>query len=251
LLGAIAWTGLRVAWRAPHPGFAAALAAGLVSQQFTVFTIPTAALTFVAAALATEPVRDGAPRRWRALAMAPLTLALLYCAGRYTLADAALARTQRELKEGHVAAAASAYADYSRLRFSGASADLWRSRVLFDLAGRTADPTAKIDLVAQAGAAALAATVTAEDPFDAWYNVAQMAAARNDAIGTERALRAAIAAHPRWFKPHWTLAQVLAISGRVDEARSEAALAVQLNAGKHPEVERTMAEILRGAPFQR
>jgi O-antigen ligase len=251
LLGTMAWLGLRAAWRAPHPGFAAALAAGLVSQQFTVFTIPTAALTFGAIALALDPVPDMAPRRWRWVALAPVAIALLYCAGRYTLADAALARTQNHLKEGRIGAAASAYGDYTRLRFPGTSADLWHSRALFELAGRIAEPRAKIDAVAQAGAAALAATATAEDPFDAWYNAAQMAAARNDAPGTERALRAAIAAHPRWFKPHWTLAQLLAMSSRAEEARNEAVLAVQLNAGKHPEVERTLAEILRGAPFQR
>jgi O-antigen ligase len=247
LLAGLAFAGLRVTFRATHPGFAAALAAGLVSQQFTVFTIPTAALTFIAVALAMEPAADSMLRRWRGFAMAPATLALLYCAVRFTLADAALARTQSAVQAGDIRAAAGAYAQYSGVRFPGASADLWYSRALFAVSSGATDPSA----LAQAGAAALAATATAEDPFDAWYQLAQLSAARGDAAGTERALRAAIAAHPRWFKPHWTLAQLLSLAGRTEEARSEAVLAVQLNAGKHPEVERTLARILRGAQFQR
>jgi Tfp pilus assembly protein PilF len=97
--------------------------------------------------------------------------------------------------------------------------------------------------------AALQAPATVEDPFDAWYNLAQMSAARNDAAGAERGLRAAIAAKPQWFKPHWTLAQLLFLQGRGEEAKSEAALALQLDAGKHPEVQRTLTPILSGASF--
>lgn len=251
LLAAFAFAGLRATFRAPHPGFAAAFVAGLVSQQFTVFTIPTAALTFIAAALAMETVPDSSPRRWRAFALAPAALALLYCAARFTLADAALARTQRHVQEGRIHDAAGAYAQYTRLRFPGTAADLWYSRALSGLSGRTADPALRISAVAQSGAAGLAATATAEDPFNAWYNLAQISAGRDDAASTERALRAAIAVHPHWFKPHWTLAQLLSLMGRAEEARSEAVLAIRLSAGKHPEVERTLSSILGGPGFQR
>lgn len=251
LLAAFALAGLRAALRAPHPGFAAALVAGLVSQQFTVFIIPTAALTVLVPMLAIEPAPESARRRWPLFAMVPAMLALFYCAARFALADAALARTQQHVQEGRVRAASDAYARYTRLRFPGTAADLWYSRALFALSARAIEPAVRIDAVAQAGAAALAATGTAEDPFDAWYNLAQMSAARNDATGTERALRAAITAHPHWFKPHWTLAQLLSLTGRAEDARHEAALAVQLSAGKHPEVERTLSGILPGTAFQR
>ena len=93
------------------------------------------------------------------------------------------------------------------------------------------------------GAAALRATRTSEEPFNAWYNLAVLSASRNDAAGTENALRAAIPAHPKWFKPHWTLAQVLRFQSRLEEAEREASLAEELNAGKNPEVAHTLQEI--------
>jgi hypothetical protein len=88
------------------------------------------------------------------------------------------------------------------------------------------------------------ATRTAEDPFNAWYSLSAVYASQNDVAGTERCLRRAIAAHSVWFKPHWTLAQVLRLQGRVEDARREAALALDLDGGKHAEVRQT-AEGLR------
>jgi hypothetical protein len=84
---------------------------------------------------------------------------------------------------------------------------------------------------------------TAEDPFNAWYNLSALYASRNDAAGAERCLRAAIAAHPTWFKPHWMLAQVLRAESRGAEALREAGLASQLDGGKHPEVAFTLQQL--------
>ena len=95
-----------------------------------------------------------------------------------------------------------------------------------------------------AAAAGERATHTAEDPFNAWYSLSGVYASRNDAAGAERCLRAAIAAHPVWFKPHWVLAQVLRVESRLEEARREAAVgAAGLDGGKHPEVTRTLEEL--------
>jgi O-antigen ligase len=249
LFAALVVIGLRITLRAGHPGFAAAFVAGLLSQQFTVFTIPAALLTCLAAVLAIEP--SAAPlHRWRAWVMAPVTLALLYCAIRYTVADAVLARAQHSLQTGDLRGAADQYARYSRWRFPGTSADLWYSRAVFALSARIPDPAQRIQAVVQSGVAALQAPATVEDPFDAWYNLAQMSAARNDAAAAERALRAAIAAKPQWFKPHWTLARLLFLQARGDEAKREAALAIQLDAGKHPEVKSTLQPILPSQLFQ-
>jgi O-antigen ligase len=245
LLAGLVFVGLRVTLRAGHPGFAAAFAAGLVSQQFTVFTIPTALLTCLAAVLAIEPLPPAPLRRLRGWAFAPVVLMLLYCAVRYTAADAALAGAQHSLQTGDLRTAADQYARYSRWRFPGTSADLWYSRAVFELAGRILDPAQRIQAVVQSGVAALQAPATVEDPFDAWYSLAQMSAARNDVDGAERALRSAIAAKPQWFKPHWTLAQLLFLVGREEEAKHEAELALQLDAGKHPEVQGRLAPILR------
>ena len=104
----------------------------------------------------------------------------------------------------------------------------------------------------QSGAVAQRATETAEDPFNAWYNLGVVYGLQNDAAGAERSLRAAIAAHPTWFKPHWMLAQVLRLEGRRDEARREALLAGELDAGKDPEVARTVEEFeVHPQPLQR
>jgi len=58
-------------------------------------------------------------------------------------------------------------------------------------------------------------------------------------------LRNAIAWAPNWFKPHWTLAQVLELTSRHSEAITEAATAVQLNAGHNLEVTQTWKHLLQ------
>jgi tetratricopeptide (TPR) repeat protein len=238
--------------RTRDPAIAAALTAGIVSQQFTVFTIPTALLTFTTVALALPcfETKPGGDRRI-VLALVPVSLALLYCAARYSLADYELARAQSFLQAGDTGSAAAAYGRYTGWRLPGASADLWYSRTLLDLSGSSAAPSLRLQAMTLAGGAALQATTSAEDPFNAWYHAAQLAAARNDVAAAELALRYAIAASPTWFKPHWTLARLLALTGRREEARREAALALRLDAGKHPEVGISLANALGGTPFQK
>jgi hypothetical protein len=237
MLAALLIQGLRTR----DPAIAAALTAGIVSQQFTVFTIPTALLTFVTLALA-SPAPKPAPTPRPQLLLIPVTLALLYCALRFTAADAWLARAQTHLAHSDPRQADAAFAEYTGWRFPGASADLWYSRALLDLAARAPGPAVRIQSLARSRSAALQATSSAEDPFHAWYQAAQLAASANDIDGAERALRAAIAARPRWFKPHWTLARLLYLRNRRAEADAEAAIALRLDAGKHEEVSRTLAE---------
>jgi len=239
LLAAWCVLGFAAAWkiRVKHPDLsaclAAALAAGTVSQQFTVFTVPTAVIFFSTIGLAVgfaggsaEPVRRF-----------PFALPLLYFAARIGLADHALALAQRDLAAGNVAAAAAHY------EASGHYSDLWYSRALLAAAGKAPTVASRLPAFQLAASAGERATRTAEDPFNAWYSLSTIRAAQNDAPGTERCLRAAIAAHPTWFKPHWTLAQVLRFESRGEEALHEAALAVNLDGGKHPEVARTLQEL--------
>jgi tetratricopeptide (TPR) repeat protein len=225
--------GFRSAWRVRdrHPGvapaLAAALAAGLVSQQFTAFTIPTAVIFFAVIALAAG--LDAPPPGQRlsiAWASALVMLALIV---RYSYADRELALAKASLAARDIAAAQQYYDR------SGTSSDLWYSRALI-AAGAPA----------QAFPIAERAPHTAEDPFNAWYSLAGLYAARNDVANAENALRQAIAANPTWFKPHWTLAQLLAITGRRADATREAALAADLDGGKHLEVTRTLQGISTG-----
>jgi Tfp pilus assembly protein PilF len=99
----------------------------------------------------------------------------------------------------------------------------------------------------QALAAAVRASRNSEEPQNAWLNLAVSYGRQNDLVHTEQSLRAAISAAPNWFKPHWLLAQVLRIAGRLSEARTEATLAAALNGGKDPAVARTAAEIIAAA----
>src|SRR5262249_51378100 len=146
--------------------------------------------------------------------LVPLAAGLVYCAVRLVAADHALAVAKRAIDSGQPRAAATHYARFTRWRFPGTSSGPWCLRALLDLSQKAPDATLKLKAVVQAGAAAIAATQTAEDPFNAWYNEAAFDAARNDAAGAERSLRAAIATRPNWFKPHWALAQLLRLEGR-------------------------------------
>ena len=243
--------GFAAAWRlravnAAAPGLAAALAAGVVSQQFVVFTIPTAltlyAVVAIAAGLVCEsprPVRRG----FATVPVAALAAALFYFAVCSVAADRSLALAQRDIDSGDAAAAAAHYARYERWRLPGTAADLWYSRALLALAHRTANPLTAIRATAEAGTAALRATATAEYPANAWYSLAAFYASQNNAAGAETSLRSAIAANRSWFKPHWTLAQLLALETRLDEAKREAVLADVLSGGKLPDVTQTLRKL--------
>jgi tetratricopeptide (TPR) repeat protein len=239
LLAAWCALGLTAAWkiRGTHPELAAcliaALASGIVSQQFTVFTIPTGVIFFTTIALAAGLAEDPAGRVRRL----PLALPLLYFGARIAFADHQLALTQRDLAAGNLTLAAAHY------KASGQTSDLWYSRALLGAIGAASVPAIRLQAFQLAEAAGERATRTAEDPFNAWYSLAEIYASRNDASGAERCLRAAIAAHPTWFKPHWMLAQVLRVEGRGEEALREAALANELDGGKHPEVVHTLQEL--------
>ena len=243
LLTGFCIAGFAGAWRLRMPGLAAALAAGLVSQQFTVFTIPTAVMFYTTIALLAARRTDSPPQAnslpHKVLAVCS-ALAFVYLAFRFAAADHALELTRQAIQSADVTKAATQYSAYENRRLPGVAADLWYARALMDLAGKLPNPILRFQAMTQAGAAANRALQTAEEPFNAWYNAAQLAATQNDAAGAERCLRAAIAAHPNWFKPHWTLAQLLRLQHRFAEADAEAARALDLDGGKHPEVARSL-----------
>jgi O-antigen ligase len=231
--------GFRGAWHARDrhpevaPALAGALAAGLVAQQFTAFTIPTAVIFFATIALAAG-LDFPPPERQSSLVWSPVALALLAVAVWFGIADRALAVTKDRLAVNDVTRAAQSYASPP---MPGASSDLWYSRALL----RAGDLPRAID-------AGLRATTTAEDSFNAWYSLSALYAAQNDAQRAELCLRNAIRDNPTWFKPHWTLARLLALTGRSAEARTEAGEAVDLDAGKHAEVSQTLAQLQAGLP---
>ena len=221
----------------------AALAAGFVCQQFTVFTVPTALLLFgvlgVAAGMSCQ--RVDAPRRWMAIPALATACLMVLTAWRIGAADRRLARAQAAVEGRRLAEASIELRSYRGLGTD--SEELWYSRALLTAASAQANPVERLRWFQAGREAAERATLTAEDPFNAWYSAAMYAAAANDPAAVEQRLRMAIAARPNWFKPHWTLAQLLALGTRQDQAVAEAELAVRLEGGKHPEVGRTLTEL--------
>jgi tetratricopeptide (TPR) repeat protein len=252
ILAAFCWIGFSAAWRSRRVWLAAALAAVLVSQMFTVFTMPTALVFYVTIAMAVGVKQEtkagsGQTVNWSkklgGALRAAVALALVYGAVRLTLADRDLERAKTALERSDLAAADASYGQYDRLRFPGVGSDLWYSRACSNLAAKTPNPVVRVQALVQAGAAAVRATRTSDEPFNAWYSLSGLYAAQNDFAGTEKCLRAAIAARPNWFKPHWTLAQVLRLEGRMAEAEREAELAADRNGKKNPEVGQTLYDI--------
>ena len=252
---------LRRVRRNPAVGaLAAGLAAMTISEQFTCFTLPTALAYYVAIAMlvslgvgaALPPWPVG--RRWPRVAVAvPCAVILVFFGVRLWIAESLLAAVRRDLDAGLVGEAANRYAEYQNWRWPGPSADLWYSRRLAQIAGSNAERVIRVQAFQQAGLAAQRATQTTEAAFNAYYNLAAFYARQNDFLRTEQSLRAAIFYAPNWFKTHWMLAQVLQAASRLKEAEAEAATAVALDGGKHPEVTGTLEHIrstLRAAPME-
>ncbi len=234
------------------PPLGAALAASVVCQQFGVFIVPTALyfcllLAILVAAANPTAVAQGnaapvAGRLYVPFALAAAVLLAVY-AVRLVVADGALALTDRRIEAGDATGAAEAYQTVIRWQPSGTASDLRYSRAMQQLAVRT--PLFATSLVAHQEAlkAGIAATRTSEDRQNAWYNLATLFAASNDAVSIEHSLRNAIAWAPNWFKPHWTLAQLLELANRHDLAMAEAAAAVERDAGHDPEVTETWRQL--------
>jgi O-antigen ligase len=165
----------------------------------------------------------------RAIA-APVSLCLTAYAVLLIVSDFTLTRFER-------APGPAAYRLVVGAAMPGAAEDLYCSRRLAETCATESEcAAAMLD-------AAGRATRTADNPSNAWYNLAILTAARNDPAPVEHALREAVVMAPNWFKPHWTLATLLALTGHRPEARREAKLAAFLDAGQDAEVVQTFREL--------
>ncbi len=138
----------------------------------------------------------------------PLALPLLYFAVRIAFADHALALAQRDLAAGHLRHRRRALrrirrdqrpvvlARPARRRAEGAE----HRRPPGGLSPRDARPASAPRAPPKIRSTPGTASLPSVPP-------------KTTLPATEQCLRAAIAAHPTWFKPHWTLAQVLSFQG--------------------------------------
>lgn len=235
---------LRMRDRAAGP-LLAGLAAFVIAQQFSVMVVATAFYFYLLIAILAVLAMPAAPpmqRKYGAGLFIPIpALALLFVAFglRITVSDHALAAAEACLDSGAVDAAAAAYRTALHWQPNGSGSDLAYSRAMARLASRSPVFAVRLRAWQQAMEAGTRATATAEDRQNAWYNLATLFAAQNDPVSVERCLRKAIECAPNWFKPHWTLAQILEATGRRRDAQTEAFTALRCDGGHDPEVTAT------------
>jgi O-antigen ligase len=167
------------------------------------------------------------------------------CLGIYgvtlAVADFDLARFQGAPR--NTAGSIALYNASRRTALRGAAEDLYCSRRLATVCGASRDPAIESECAMTAIEAAARATSSADNPPNAWYNLGMFSAGQNDEAKVEIALRISASLAPNWFKPHWALAKLLALTGRGAEAGIEAERAFLLDAGKDPEVSQTLQQI--------
>ena len=231
IYAAVAARRARLAVAAP---LTAALMASAVASLFSSAVLMPLLLTVLVISLlvALQPPDDAITFRIGASALsgmcAPAAAALLIFAVVLAVSDFRLERFQRQ----------PSVSTYSPGLI--AAEDIYCSRMLAGACRESPTRTEQMECRQTAVHAAARATVTADDPANAWYNLSLFTALQNDVAGTTMALRQATKAAPNWFKPHWTLAELLSRQGDSVAARSEAARAVALDGDRNAEVSRTL-----------
>jgi len=241
LLGAYAaFRELRTNRRRTRPASSAALvsalAASCVASIFGAVTAGPlfATLLVIAMLVALDPEDQASRAEIRPAAVFAISAPVAACLGLFgitlAIADFNLARFQR-------APSAALYNASQRTALPGAGEDLYCSRRLATVCGQSCAQNAT--------EAAARVTRTADNPPNAWYNFGMFSAEQNDEAKVEIALRTSASLAPNWFKPHWALANLLALTGRGAEAGREAEKAFLLDAGKDPEVRQTFVKLTK------
>ncbi|MBV8845966.1 MAG: O-antigen ligase family protein [Bryobacterales bacterium] len=218
----------------------------LIAHQFIAFTAPTAFYFYLGSGLLAGmyPHVDTRPAQLPFLRWLPLPGVLVAAlAFRLLWADAQLADIDRLLDSGNLPGAAEQYRAVLQHNSAGVSADLHFARRFAEVAAKSTDLPSRIYFSQIATAAAALAAHEPEYRQNGLFMLAIFAASGLDASAVESALRATIGVGPNWYKPHWALARLLSAEGRLQEAQAEASLALQLNAGKNPDVAATFAAL--------
>lgn len=132
-----------------------------------------------------------------------------------------------------------------RTSLPGAADDLYASRLLQLACQKRTDIASYVGCIQQTLQAAARALHTDDDIANAWYNVAMLSAVQKNLQGTRQGLLEASKASPNWFKPHWTLANLLSQSGEKTQAKSQAQRAAFLDSNRDPEVVETLTKLAR------
>ena len=132
-----------------------------------------------------------------------------------------------------------------RTSLPGAADDLYASRLLQLACQKRTDVASYVGCIQQTLQAAARALHTDDDIANAWYNIAMLNAVQRNLEGTRQGLLEASKSSPNWFKPHWTLANLLSQSGEKTQAKSQAERAAFLDSNRDPEVVETLTKLAR------
>jgi len=183
---------------------------------------------------------------WLALAGVPLAVLFIVFAVRLCVADAAMATVRTQLEGGNLLKAASRYEMVRRWDARTGSSDSYYSRNVAAVVSKQRDMYSTVKAWQESIQSGIRATQFAEDPPNAWYQLASIYGRADNRRDAERCLRLAIESAPNWFKPHWLLAKLLQASGGRTEALAEALKAVDCDGGKHAEVAETLRQLNGG-----
>jgi len=133
----------------------------------------------------------------------------------------------------------------ARTSLPGAADDLYASRLLQLTCQKRTDVASYVGCIQQTLQAAARALKNDDDIANAWYNLAMLSAVQRNLAGTKQGLLEASKASPNWFKPHWTLANLLSQSGEKTQAKAQAERAAFLDSNRDSEVVETLAKLTR------
>ena len=234
-------------------GLAAALVASFGMALFNSMTIgPAVATAVTMSALVTRVASSRETNEARTIripALMPRLISIVFAgalagfAVLLTWSDYKLEQFSQISQRRMPMPAVAAYQGIRAAVLKGAGDDLFCSRRLAASCGAGTNAIERLQCTQSATQAAQRATVTADNPPNAWYNLAMFAAAYSDSRGAEQALRGAIDAAPNWYRPHWALANYLKLTGRVEEARVQMERAAYLSAGKVSQVGESLRTI--------
>jgi O-antigen ligase len=238
--------------RTVSAGLASGLIGAFVSQQFTPFVLSTALLFYLTIAmLAALAVGNGPSDSVPSIGMRPLAATvgalLLLIAGQLVHIDWRWASLRRSLDTGKVEQAMAQYTVIQRLYPPQPGPDVWYSRALLEAAKNSPGDTLHKQAASQALTAAIRAGEVSDDRLNALYNLAVLYSTNSDLPHAEAASRAAIEIAPRWYKPHWLLAELLLAQNRPQPAEQEALKAQDYSGRKALEVTDTLNRIRAAA----
>jgi hypothetical protein len=226
----------------------AGLAAGLISQQFLCFTVPTAVFFYSMALVPIVHAHPGGPTRRIGWAPIPVALLLsLLLAGsavRLVVSDWTMAEVKSALLKETPAAVAARYEQALQWKLPGGNPDLYYAREMLNLSNRQTDPKLRFQAWQHAMGAAVRAAAALEDRPNALVNLAAFQSVMNNPAMVENTLLSAVREAPQWYRPHWLLARLYLLAGRLPQAEEQARAAVERDGGHDAAVQQTFDQVL-------